>query len=344
MILGYSSLFPADDVERQLPGPAEARTLLARHRPDIPARLQAVATRVAGSLDPGRHLEAALLGLARLGLRHGHLGADPHAYHCEEHVLELAERRLLRLVDGLGPAGLASEDGLALLLFAACHDLRQREGMDVAGPIGGNEAASIAETARILDTCGFSREHDRALYLALELMIAASTFDPRPLPHPEGEAMASVAGGSLARGLGLWLDSRLPDWAGDPALRRGERLGRLAADLDTANVGEDFALLAQSAVRLCQERESRAGRALDQAASGPACLGFLGQGQMNYFFELHRFCSREGDRVFGPTKRLNGPRVRRVSQGLQDHFQGAPPSDGKAVIEAFMALSALEAG
>jgi hypothetical protein len=342
VILGYSSLYPADEVERLLPGPAEARALLSERRPDIPGRLKAVATRAAGALDAGRHLDATLLGVARLGLRHGHFGADPHAYHCEDHVLELAERRMLRLLDALGPDGPDAQDALALLLFAACHDLRQREIRDVPGPVGGNEAASIAETVRILDVCGFRRDQDRALYLALELMIAASTFDPRPLPHPEGEAMAAVAGGSLARSLGIWLDGTHPEWAADPAVRRGERLGRLAADLDTANVGEDFALLAQSAVRLCQERESRAGRALDQAASGPACLGFLGQGQLSYFFDLHRFCSREGDQVFGPAKQRNGPRVRRVSEALQSRFQEVAPASGQAVISAFLELSGPE--
>jgi hypothetical protein len=210
----------------------------------------------------------------------------------------------------------------------------------VHGPVGGNEAASIAETFRILSACGFRTDADRDLYVALELMIAGSTFDPRPLPHPEGEAMASVAGGSLARGLGLWLDGERPQWAADPATRRGERLGRLAADLDTANVGEDFTLLAESALRLCREREMRAGRSLSSPASGPTCLGFLSRGQLNYFFELHRFCSREGDHVFGPTKVANGPTVRQVSAALLARFEGQPPASGEVVLAAFEALCA----
>ena len=66
---------------------------------------------------------------------------------------------------------------------------------DVPGPVGGNEAASIAETFRILSSCGFDPARDRELFVALELMIAGSTFDARPLPHPEPE-LATAAGGS----------------------------------------------------------------------------------------------------------------------------------------------------
>jgi hypothetical protein len=344
VILGYSSLFAEDAVEQALADAGAARQLLHLRRPDLTPRIEAVVSRITRGAGDQRHTDAALLGMARLGLRHGGFGDDPHDYHNEDHVMELAERRLARVLESLGEEGLPTADWLALLLFAACHDLRQREPRDVHGPVGGNEAASIAETFRILDACGFQRGADRDQYVALELMIAGSTFDPRPLPHPEGEAMASVAGGSLARGLGLWLDGERPQWAADPATRRGERLGRLAADLDTANVGEAFPLLAQSALRLCRERERRAGRSLADAASGPACLGFLSRGQINYFFELHRFCSREGDRVFGPTKVANGPAVREASAALLARFEHRPPASGQAVLDAFEAVCAGVAG
>ena len=340
MILGYSTLFAADAAEQSLADAAAARHLLNSRRPDLVPRIEAMVARITRGAGDDRHADAALLGLARLGLRHGGFGDDPHDYHNEDHVMELAERRLGRMMDGLGEDGLPASDWLALLLFAACHDLRQREPRDVPGPVGGNEAASIAETFRILDACGFRRGPDRDQYVALELMIAGSTFDPRPLPHPEGEAMASVAGGSLARGLGLWLDGECPQWAADRATRRGERLGRLAADLDTANVGESFRLLGHSALRLCRERERRAGRSLAGTASGQACLGFLSRGQLNYFFELHRFCSREGDRVFGPTKLANGPAVREASAALLARFETRPPVSGQAVLDAFEAVCA----
>ena len=338
MILGYSSLYAADDVEKALPDAGAARRLVERHCPEIPARLAAMVARATGEAGSPRHADAALLGLARLGLRHGGFGADLHDYHNEEHVLELGERRLAQVMDGLGDATLPAGDWLALLLFAACHDLRQRETFDVPGPVGGNEAASIAECFRILGACGFDPRDDRDLYVAMELMIAGSTFDARPLPHPEADDLPTAGGGSLARGLGLWLDGERPDWRDDPDARRGERLARMAADLDTANVGEPFPRLAESAIRLCRERERRAGRSLDRAASAPTCLGFLSRGQTHYFFDLHRFCSREGERVFGPQKAVNGPRVRRISQSLLQRFEDQPPPSGTAVLDAFAAL------
>jgi hypothetical protein len=342
VILGYSSLYAADATERALPDPSAARRLLLDQRPDIPARIDAVIDRATAGAGSPQHADATLLGLCRLGLRHGGFGQDPHDYHNEDHVLELAERRLGLVMDGLGDAGLPTADWLALLLFSACHDLRQRETFDVPGPVGGNEAASIAETFRILSVCGFDPVRDRDLYIALELMIAGSTFDARPLPHADNGELATATGGSLARSLGLWLDGERPEWRADPAARRGERLARTAADLDTANVGEDFLLLAQSALRLCRERERRAGRALDRGASAPTCLGFLSRGQTHYFFELHQFCSREGEKVFGPIKARNGPAVRRVSQALLQRFEDQAPATGQAVLDAFMALCRAE--
>ncbi|KAA2284237.1 hypothetical protein [Arenimonas fontis] len=342
MILGYASLYAADAAERILPDPSSARRLLMDRRPDIPGRIEAVVARATAGEGSPQHADAALLGLARLGLRHGGFGDDPHDYHNEEHVLELAERRLGRVMDHLGETALPAADWLALLLFAACHDLRQRERFDVPGPVGGNEAASIAETFRILDRCGFAPDRDRDLYVALELMIAGSTFDTRPGAHGDGEQVVA-AGGALARSLGVWLDAERPDWTGDPAARRGERLARLAADLDTANVGEPFPLLAGSALRLCLERERLAGRPLDKAVSGGPCLDFLGRGQMHYFFELHRFCSREGQQVFGAAKEANAPAVRRVSGQLLARFEEVPPASGQAVVEAFRDLCAREA-
>lgn len=343
MILGYSSLYPADGSERAVPDAGAARTLLQSRRPDIPGRIDTMIARATGGAGDPRHLDAVLLGIARIGRRHGAFGDDPHDYHNEDHALELAERRVGMLMDAIGLDALPAGDWLALMLFAACHDLRQRETFDVPGPVGGNEAASIAEGFRILDACGFDRAGDRPVYVALELMIAGSTFDARPPQRSEDPDAPAAPGGSLARGLALWLDGERPDWREDADARRGERLARLAADLDTANVGEPFALLADSALRLCRERERRAGRSLAKASSAPTCLGFLSRGQTIYFFDLHRFCSREGERAFGPRKAGNGPLVRRVSQGLLDRFEDQPPRNGQAVLDAFAALCA-EAG
>lgn len=338
LILGYANRYSPDAIERALPDVDAARAAWRATGSDIAERL----ARVAGALDlDSRTLDAAVLACTRLGMRHGRLGKDFHAYHNELHALEVAERRLLRLAHALGPDALPKEDAAALLLFACGHDLRQRETVDVPGPVGGNEAASVAETFRVMDACGFDREQDRNQYVALELMIAGSTFDarPQPLPDPHTDDLPVVAGGALARGLALWLDSEQPHWREDAAARRGERLSRLSADLDTANVGEDFPLLCETAVRLCREREMRAGRDTDSAASAAPCLGFLGPGQQYYFFELHHFSSREGERVFGPQKALNGSRVRETTAALQARFADDPPRDGEAVIRAFAELT-----
>ena len=338
MLLGYSPLYPADAIELALPDVAAARALLASKRPDLVASLADVANRFAG--DP-RALDAAVLGAARLGLRHGSFGEDSHAYHNETHVLEVGQRRLLRMVEGMGNTAPGPADVDMLLVFAACHDLRQRETVDVPGPVGGNEAASIAETLRILTACGFDRVGDRAQFVAIELMIAGSTFDARPVPleDPATEELPNIAGGALARGLALWLDSALPRWRSDADARRGERLARVAADLDTANVGEDFVQLCETAIRLCREREMRFNRALDQPQSAQPCLDFLSVGQERYFHELHRFNSREGERVFGPGKLLNGHRVRETTAAMLARFQERAPANGNEVIAAFSELT-----
>ena len=338
VLFGYESSYPPDATERALPDVAAARRLLAERRPDIPERLGAIAGRFGA--DP-RALDAALLGTARLAVRHGSLGEDFHAYHNEMHVLEVGERRLLRMLEATGEAGPKAEDISALMIFAACHDLRQRESYDFPGPVGGNEAASSAEAFRIMDAAGFDRAADRSQYVAIELMITGSTFDARPAARsdPHTDELPDIAGGALARGLHLWLDSSVPRWREQADARRGERLARLAADLDTANVGEDFELLCQTALRLCREREMRSGRDTAAAASAQPCLGFLGKGQEYYFYELHQFSSREGERVFGPQKASNGARVRETTAALHARFQGKPPADGEAVLAAFSELT-----
>ena len=338
VLFGYESSYPPDASELALPDVADARRRLQAFRPDIAERLAAIAQRF--GVD-ARALDAAILGTARLALRHGSLGGDFHDYHNENHVLEVGERRLLRMAADMGQQTPDAADIAALMMFAACHDLRQRESYDFPGPVGGNEAASCAEAFRIMDACGFDREADRAQYVALELMISGSTFDSRPptLSDPQTEQLPDVAGGALARGLHLWLENNVPRWRENADARRGVRLARLAADLDTANVGEDFGQLCETALRLCREREMRAGRALDAAASALPCLGFLGAGQEYYFYELHQFSSREGERVFGPQKASNGPRVRAVTAALHARFADAPPANGEAVLAAFSELS-----
>ena len=99
---------------------------------------------------------ATLLALARMGVRHGSFGSDFHSYHNENHALEILDRRLGRVLGQEGVQALPGRDWLALSLFATCHDLRQRETVEFKHGIGNNEAASIAETHRILEVAGFN--------------------------------------------------------------------------------------------------------------------------------------------------------------------------------------------
>lgn len=338
MILGYATLYQADASESALPDAKAARELLAQKRPDIINRLEDRILSVASGKPTTKYLDAALLGTARLGLRHGSFGSDFHHYHNEDHVLDLAERRLGRMIEQCGLDAMPPEDWLALVLFSACHDLRQRETKDAPGPVGGNEASSISETFRILEVCGFDQIKDRPAYVALELMIAGSTFDPR-LSEASPDT-ANLTGGALARSLGLWLDGVKPAWRQDHDARRGERLGRMAADIDTANVGEAFSLLGRSALQLAEEQLMRRRLSPEQAESAEQALSFLSYGQQHYFFDLHRFSSREAERVFGPQKLANSEKVRSTSAALTAHFQSSPATSGRAVMDAFATLCA----
>ena len=333
VILGYATQYHADASESALPDATAARRLLEERRPDIITRIEARILSVASGKETGKYLDAALLGTARLGLRHGSFGTDFHHYHNEDHVLDLAERRLGRMIEQCGLDAMLPEDWLALVLFSACHDLRQRETKEASGPVGGNEAASISETFRILDVCGFDISADRDVYVAMELMIAGSTFDPR-LSEASPDT-ANLTGGALARSLGLWMDGVKPAWREDKDARRGERLGRMAADIDTANVGEAFNLLGRSALQLAEEQLMRRKLSPEQAESAQQVLNFLSYGQHHYFFDLHRFSSREAERVFGPQKLANSEKVRSTSATLAAYFEKSPAANGRAVMDAF---------
>jgi hypothetical protein len=348
VIIGLTKSFPPDATEREIPDVATARALISARRPDV---LQLLKRRRAVYHDfygeaAQNYLEraesAVLLSLARFGRRHGSFGTDFHQYHNEDHALEILDRRLGRVLGQEGVEALPGRDWLALSLFATCHDLRQRETFDFNSGIGNNEAASISETFRILDLAGFDREVDDDLYVALEVMIAGSTFDARPIPpDPYNTAEAATTGGPMAPKLTTSLDQAVPGWRGDPKLERALNLALLASDLDTANVGERFVDFAASAARLASEREMRSDRDLDDPASGPPVLGFLTKGQERYFFELHRFCSELGKAVFAQGKETNAPRVRELSGELQNRFGELPVGSycGAEVLQTHLALA-----
>ena len=353
MILGFPREFPPDDAERRLPDLAAARAALAAQSAPFDALLERLRKSLAPLLhdDAGRALfertqAAATLAYARLALRHGSLGRDFHPYHNETHILDLCGSRLDRVMQVLGVGGLALRDWCTLILFGACHDLRQREAPRLVDGVGANERASWEEAERILATCGFDAQADEALRIALELAIAGSTFDARPLATQTLNAADLVhSGGALAARLDQVLDARRSGWRSDARLVAALPLALIAADLDTANVGDAFARFAAGGENLCREREMLAGRALDAGESALPVLAFLGNGQDRFFFELHRFNSEAGRAAFGAGKDANAPRLKALTMGMRARLALAgPPRSGEEVVAAYRATVAEIAG
>lgn len=348
MLIDLASRHPADAVEAAVPDTDAAAALLLSRRPELLAWLGHWQHDLLDRFGPAiaedalRALAALRIALARMGLRHGSWGRDFHAYHNENHALELMDGRLTRLVQH-ADAMLDGRDRIALALFCACHDLRQRDAGDADLPVGANEAASIAESMRILATAGWDPHTDAWLYRTLELAIAGSTFDASPLPEASRRNTAELAarGGPLAPHLADWLDAQQPGWRDDATTVRALRLAQMASDLDTANVAEPLLELAASSIRLCEEREMRAGRSLTSPESAAPCLSFLTDGQERYFFELHRFCSDAGRLAFAEGKDANAQPLRALAGAMRNDFPAgpAPQQCGLHLIRHFARLA-----
>ncbi len=346
MIFDFPRSFPPDAVERAVPDLASARALggvrlrvldeaLARRRAELSAHIANAAT----SGDLFARCEAVItIAYARLALRHGRWGDDFHAYHNEEHILEIFRDRIERLIETHGVRALALREWCVLGMFAACHDLRQREDSLFEAGVGANERASLEETFRLLDEVGFSREADADFYRALDLTIAGSTFDARP---PPGEIAFNAAelvqsGGALAAKLAQKLDKHRPGWRSETNVVRAHELALISADLDTANVAEPFERFATSAANLCREREMLCARDLDAAESARPVLGFLTDGQDRFFFDLHRFNSELGRSTFEAAKSVNAPRLKALTLGLRMRIErDGEPVSGRQVLERY---------
>jgi len=323
VIFDYPRGFQADAIEQKLPTTAAARALLATHDAALEAMLAArhgeLAPRASTPDDMailGRTADAVRLAYARLALRHGRLGTDYHAYHNEGHILEICAGRISSML------------------------ARSFAPMFSAG-IGANERASTEEMLRILDATGFDRALDNDFYVALELMIAGSTFDARSGAHPYNAAELVQSGGALAAKLDTKLDKHHPGWRDDPVLVRGQRLALVAADLDTANVADVFTAFAENGENLCREREMLSGRSLDAGESALPALAFLTDGQDRFFFDLHRFNSEIGHAAFDAGKAANAPLVKALTLGVRARIAlGGPPVTGAQVIEAYRATVA----
>lgn len=348
MIFQYPTQFPADTNEHRVTDGQTARRLVRERCPQLLDLLDRRRARfapliaawderppVAGAED------AVLIAFCRLAFRHGSWGEDFHAYHNESHILEILGPRIERLIDTIGINSLSLRDWFLLALFAAAHDLRQRETPEFSAGIGSNERASIEETFRILRDCGFTPEHNAEVFIGIELMIAGSTFDARPpMPALEFNSAELVvqSGGALAQKLDAKLDKHVPGWRDDPRIVHALDLALIAADLDTANVAESFPLFMSSAERLCLEREMRSHRDPASAESAQPMLGFLTTGQEHYFFDLHRFSSPAGRRTFAAAKEANIQAVHKVIDALR--ATRPVPGTGSEVLRAFHALAA----
>lgn len=339
MILPYSRKFSADAVEHTVPD-ASAACALVRERAglfeDALARRRAALAPLTRVIDielVERCDNAMRIAYARLALRHGRWGKDFHAYHNEGHILEIFDARLPRLLQSRGVGAFALADWLLLGLFAACHDLRQREVAPYRAGVGANERASIDESFRILDVAGFDRHRDASFYLGLELTIAGSTFDARPpdrdRPNP---AEIAQAGGALAAKLETKLDKHARGWREDTRLVHAHALALVAADLDTANVAEPFPRFIETGVRLCIEREMRSQRCLNEPESLHPVTSFLTEGQERFFFELHRFNSESGRLAFAAAKIANAAPLTALTAALRE--RAAHSRTGEEVLVA----------
>ncbi len=329
-----------------VPDAATARRLMRERCPELlellAHRRQRFAPLIAAATAPAESAEdAVLMAFCRLAYRHGSWGKDFHHYHNERHIFEILGPRLERLIDAIGVPALSLRDWFLLALFAAAHDLRQREVPAFAAGIGSNERASVEETFRILRQCGFTEERNGEVFLAIELMISGSTFDARPPPPAleyNSADMVVQSGGALAQKLDEKLDKHAPDWRTDPRIAHALQLTLIAADLDTANVAEAFPIFMASTERLCLEREMRSHRDPADPSAAQPVLNFLSIGQEHYFFDLHRFSSDYGRQTFAAAKQANVEPMRTLTRELRARVP--TPRNGTQVLETFRAIVA----
>ncbi len=333
-----------------MPDAATARAMMRERRPEIVALIEARLQRFSPHLDGMSEAivrgaaDAVQIAFCRMALRHGSWGTDFHAYHNENHIVEILGPRTERLIETIGMRAFEPSDWFLLALFAAAHDLRQREAPLFEGGIGSNERASVEETLRILCVCGFSPDAHRDVFVGIELMISGSTFDARPPPSMLEYNSAELivqSRGALARKLDRKLDKHAPGWRNDARIVHALKLALIAADLDTANVAEAFPVFMTSAERLCREREMRSHRDPAQAGSAIPILNFLTGGQERYFFELHRFSSDSGRRTFEAGKLDNAEKLKRLTVELYARAtQHSQLTNGNQVIEALRDIAA----
>ncbi len=289
-----------DEVEQKLATVADAQAFCLKYHPAFLRWLEKESRWADSHCSRPQHAEASLqliqLGFARMALRNGSQSAEPLFYHNENHILEILHR-LHRVVEQ--QAG-AVQDWYTLALFAAAHDLRQREPQESTQHqgCGANEQASWLELERMVKEQRLSLPE--AVMQTLRWMIEGSTFY-----------------------MGMRLGSCQGAWAADLVRRQAMAAATreqvlLAADLDTANVAEGFLELTQSSLALARER-----LLLKPAASAQAALDFmrkfLEEVQWHYMAECQQFHSRAARTVFTEAKARNLRHLRAFIDRLKSH-------------------------
>lgn len=296
-----------DAVEQKLATAADAQAFCLKYHPSFLRWLDEERNRVDQQHPPppfaAHIIDLIIMGFARMALRNGSQSPSPLHYHNENHVLEILHRlhRVMVQIPGM------VEDWYALALFAACHDLRQREPDQAARQqgCGANEEASWLELERLINDWGLTLPSH---WLQTQRwMIEGSTFY-----------------------MGMQLGSCQGAWAADlvrieamPVATREQVL--LAADLDTANVAEGFLELARSTLALAYERLLLK-PARDERAELAFLRQFLEEVQWHYMAHCQQFRSRAGIQVFEAQKKRNLVHLRHFIDRLKAHEPFTSPA------------------
>ena len=330
--------YPPDEVESRIPDVDTAAALLKEQQPTIltwlSERRDRFAARFGGDALLDKCMDAAVISLARVSMRHGSLGEDHHHYHDEVHPTALLDR-LLRIYDSQRGNEIDAGERLYLAMFAGAHDLRQREGNEV-GPdgVGANERASADEWRRIMDIVGFDRDKDADVYELMTQMIHGTTFNIGLGPEADKWPL-----GALAPNLVKDITHEHPDWQERPELRRQAKLIPLAADIDTGSVADEFDDYALEATKLAPEMQNRKGNDVLDASTAPDVLSFLADGQERFFFELQQFNSDIARDVLTEAKEENSRRLKELTHWMRENYSDDARhgrTTGEDIINAFL--------
>ncbi len=333
------TVWPADSVERQIPGISEAEDYLRRHRPELLQTTRELnrelVTQFGAAIpdQPDMACQVSAVCLARVSLRHGSGTESGYAYHNETHSLEVLQQ--LCRIARQQPAGQSQPlDALAcfcLAVFAAAHDMRQTETGHGADAVGCNERASADETDRILVALGLDQDTHQAIFQLLRWMIHGSTFFSKPMDFagfsvPLGALAPVLAGQVLEQGRTV----------AELSAAQAAELILLATDIDTANVATPINQYARQSARICRELHQHRDLSGADPSVNRSVLAFLTAGQEHYFFNQQSFYSQLARQALNQHKRVTGQLLQQLIAWMRAHYAAQPPS-GEVLLQAFLA-------